>query len=94
MKGESQVIWIIVFLIMALIILVIMTSTIMKGKDTADVTYSQVDLINCCDNCRARSTFSPSIQCPTGQGSVSLGELFESQGYTDYDSCDDIPFCG
>lgn len=91
MKGFKPI-WIIVTLILALGILVMMIMLADKGRGTAEDTFSQTDLINCCNNCcitqDPATTTCPGDVPLTGEGSIAEGLSMTIS------SCTDIPFCG
>jgi hypothetical protein len=84
MKGDSNVIWIVVGLILAIIILVLIISPLLRGQKTIMGTVGESDLRNCCPNYLASGRSSdalchvPEDVDPTGQ--ISVGDLCEDLG--------------
>ena len=85
-------------LLLAVIILIVLVPLVVKGKDTAETSYSQTDLIACCDNCWAYSTDGTTnvanVICKKDENDqpVTLGEICNDLGLV-CDQCSDIPFC-
>ncbi len=81
-----------------MVFLVVVVPLIVTGKGTAEITYTQTDLYNCCDNCWATypggTVSNPdTVTCPTSHGPVTLSQICDDLGITDFTHCSQIPLC-
>ena len=82
-------IWIVTTLLLAVIILVLVISMVVEGRDTASGTFGQADLISCCDNCCIGGI---NADCPGTNMTVT--DLADDLGYDVLNNgCTGIPFC-
>ena len=90
MKGDGNVIWIVVGLVLAIIILVLIISPLLRGEKTLRTTVGEADLRNCCSNYLAAGSKSDATVCrvpkevdsdtTTPEGQVTLEKLCENLG--------------
>lgn len=99
MKGDTQVPWIIVIIVLSLIVLFVLGTMIVSGKKTGEGQFKQTDLWNCCENCWAAAnpdgTIGNDVECPlSGGGTANLIVLYEDVRGTRITNCEQIgPFC-
>jgi len=87
LKGIEKPVWIVVALILALVILIAMVILSGKAKGTAEGTFKQADIINCCNICCISGDVT-TVECQAGKLTDIAGELG-----IQVTQCEDIPFC-
>ncbi|MBU3897118.1 MAG: hypothetical protein KJ697_04265 [Nanoarchaeota archaeon] len=100
MKGASNVIWIVVVTLLALVVLIVLVGPIVQGGDTAKDQLSMSDAINCCNSCWAANpdgNIGGEVKCPVAGSETSpltgTGGLCKKVLGKECEYCSDIPFC-
>lgn len=88
MKGDGNVIWIAIGLILAIIILVLILSPLLSGQKTVSGTLSEANLKACCSNYLASQKIAANTVCNVADKQIPLQTLCSQvRGTTDCDPC-------
>jgi len=75
MRGLSNIVWIVVALLIAMIVLVVIIPLISRAQTAAGLTVSETDWLQCCSNYCGSGQIVGGTVCNVGGKSVPLSEL-------------------